>query len=275
MLTIAGRQRRRWDPLACSSDGRAPEGPPKSADLCQACRRRLRHGARFCDGCGVRLDAATGRTERKHVTVMFADVVGSMQLAAALGPERFWEIIVEVVHRCVAVVHGYGGSVDKFTGDGVMAVFGAPVALEEHAFRACLAALDIQGEVERFADEVERKDGLSLRLRIGVNSGQVIVGEVGPASVGYTAIGAHVGFAQRMESAAPPGGVLLSESTARLVDGTAVLGARQLVHVKGIDTSVAARRLLAVENGRVRVGTVEAGGRAFGRPGSQQVRAAS
>jgi adenylate cyclase len=220
-------------------------------DVCEPCGWRLRRGARFCDGCGVRLHLGTGQAGNTHATVMFVDVVGSMQLAAALGPERFWEVIVEVVHRCVSVVYRYGGSMDKFTGDGVMAVFGASVALEEQAFRACRAALDIQTEVARFADEVERNDGLSLRLRIGLNSGQVIVGHVGPAAIGYTAIGAHVGFAQRMESVAPPGGVLLSESTARLVDGTAVLGARELVRVKGIDTAVPARRLLAVESAHV------------------------
>lgn len=249
---MAARQRRPWDAFGCATDRRALSWRPDSADRCQPCGWRLRRGARFCDGCGVRLGVGTGRAEHKHVTVMFADVVGSMQIAAALGPERFWEVIVEVVDRCVAVVHGYGGSVDKFTGDGVMAVFGAPVALEEHAFRACLAALDIQGELMCLADEVERVDGISLRLRlrVGLNSGQVLVGEVGPAAIGYTAIGEHVGFAQRMESVAPSGGVMVSESTARLVDGAAVLGARELVRVKGVDASVAARRLLAVETAR-------------------------
>jgi adenylate cyclase len=183
---------------------------------------------------------------------MFADVVGSMRIAAALGPERYWAVMVEVVHRCVAAVHRYGGSLDKFTGDGVMAVFGAPVGLDEQAFHACQAAMEIQAQVSSFAAEVEHRDGISLRLRVGLNSGDVILGRLGPAAVGYTAIGEHVGLAQRMESVAPVGGVLLSESTARLVDGVAVLGVRELVHVKGVEAPLPVRRLLEVELGRLR-----------------------
>jgi adenylate cyclase len=246
---MAARQRRTWVASGCRTDGRAQAVGPESTDFCQPCGWRLRHGARFCDGCGVRLYLGTGQAECKHATVMFADVVGSMQIAAALGPERYWAVIVEVVDRCVTVVHRYGGAMDKFTGDGIMAVFRGPVALEEQAFRACLAALEIQAEVERFADEVERADGISLRLRVGLNSGQVMFGEVGPA-VGYTAIGEHVGFAQRMESVAPSGGVMLSESTARLVDGAAALGAREFVRVKGVESPLPAWRLLAVEPAR-------------------------
>src|SRR4029077_7485166 len=110
----------------------------------------------------------------------------------------------------------YGGTVDKFTGDGIMAVFGAPIALEDHAIRACLAALDIQKETETLAAEAERCDAVTLKLRIGLNSGEVIVGEIGSGSMGYTAIGEQVGMAQRMESVAPPGGALLSGSTGKL-----------------------------------------------------------
>ena len=115
------------------------------------------------------------------------------------------------------VVQRYGGTVDNFTGDGVMAVFGAPVALEDHAVRACLAALGVQG-AKRIAAEVGDRDGVELHLRVGLNSGQVIAGEVGSGALGYTAIGEQVGMAQRMESVAPPGGVMLSASTARLVE---------------------------------------------------------
>ena len=139
----------------------------------------------------------------------------------------------------------YGGTVDKFTGDGIMAVFGAPVALEDHAFRACLAALEIQEEAKRLAVEVERRDGVDLRLRMGLNSGEVIAGEIGSGALGYTAIGEQVGMAQRMESVAPAGGVMLSESTARLVEHAAVLGEPKLVHIKGADDPVPARCLLA------------------------------
>ena len=119
------------------------------------------------------------------------------------------------------MVQRYGGTVDKFTGDGIMAVFGAPVALEDHAVRACLAALGVQEEAKRLAAEVRDRDGVDLQLRVGLNSGQVIAGEIGSGALGYTAVGEQVGMAQRMESVAPPGGVMLSASTARLVEGAA------------------------------------------------------
>ena len=135
---------------------------------------------------------------------------------------------------------------DKFTGDGIMAVFGAPVALEDHAVRACLAALGIQDETARLATEVKDRDGIDLRLRVGLNSGQVIAGEIGSGPFGYTAVGEQVGMAQRMESAAPPGGVMLSASTARLVEHAAVLGEPELVSIKGRDEPVTAHRLLGV-----------------------------
>ncbi len=180
------------------------------------------------------------------MTVLFADVVHSMDIAAAVGAERLREIMAELVERCAAVVKRYGGTVDKFTGDGIMAVFGAPLALEDHAVRACLAALEIQGEITRLAAEVGDRDGVELSLRIGLNSGQVIAGEVGSASLGYTAIGEQVGMAQRMESVASPGGVMLSASTARLVEGTAALGEPESVRIKGAEEPVAARRLLGM-----------------------------
>ena len=111
--------------------------------------------------------------------MLFADVVHSMDIAAAVGAERLREIMADLADRCAAVVQRYGGTVDKFTGDGIMAVFGAPTALEDHATRACLAALGIQDEVARLAGDVKDGDGADLRLRIGLNSGQVIAGEIG------------------------------------------------------------------------------------------------
>ena len=143
------------------------------------------------------------------------------------------------------MVHRYGGTVE-FTGDGVMALFGAPVALEDHAFRACLAAVAIQEEANRLAAEVQRRDGVALRLRVGLNSGRVIAGEIGSGSLGYAAIGEQVGLAQRMESVAPPGGVMLSESTARLVEHTVMLAEPEWVRIKGVDEPVSARLLLAI-----------------------------
>jgi class 3 adenylate cyclase len=172
-----------------------------------------------------------------------------MDIAASVGAERLREIMANLVDRASAVVQQYSGTVDKFTGDGIMAVFGAPVALEDHAVRACLAALGVQEEAKALAAEVQRRDDVILQLRIGLNSGQVIAGEIGSGSLGYTAIGDQVGMAQRMESVAPPGGVMLSESTARLVDGAAALGESELVEIKGAAAPVSARRLLGMDEG--------------------------
>lgn len=199
--------------------------------------------ARFCDACGAPLAGREIRAELKQVTVLFADVVRSMDLAAAVGAERMREIMAELLERCAAVVRRYGGTMDKFTGDGVMAVFGAPVALEDHAIRACLAALDIQREARSVAAHTERLDDAELQVRIGLNSGEVVVGEIGSGPFGYTAIGEQVGMAQRMEAAAPPAGVMLSESTARLVEEAMELGEPESVRIKGVDAAVPARRL--------------------------------
>jgi len=189
------------------------------------------------------------------VTVLFADVVHSMDIAAAVGAERLREIMAELVNRASSVVQGYGGTVDKFTGDGIMAVFGAPVALEDHAFRACLAALGIQEEAKRLAVDVRERDGVELQLRVGLNSGQVIAGEIGSGALGYTAIGEQVGMAQRMESVAPPGGVMLSESTARLVEHATLLEEAEKLDIKGSDAPVVARCLLGVAPQRERIGS--------------------
>ena len=178
------------------------------------------------------------------MTVLFADVVHSMDIAAAVGSERLREIMADLVERSAAVVKRYGGTVDKFTGDGIMAVFGAPVALEDHAFRACLAALAIQETIKELATEVQRRDHIDLAVRVGLNSGQVIAGEIGSGSLGYTTIGEHVGMAQRMESAAPAGGVMLSSSTARLVEDLAVLSGTEMVDIKGATDPVPAHRLI-------------------------------
>jgi len=200
---------------------------------------------------------ADTHAEYKQVTVLFADVVRSMDIAATVDLERLRDIMTELVTRASAVVQRYGGTVDKFTGDGIMALFGAPAALEEHALRACLAALGIQDEARRLAIEVGGPDGVQLSLRVGLNSGEVITGEIGPGALGYTAVGEQVGMAQRMESVAAWGGVMLSDSTARLVEGAAVLGVPQRVHVKGAEDAVSARPLLSVTAPRQRIDVSE------------------
>lgn len=173
---------------------------------CATCGTEPRSGARFCDGCGSPIAPAGNHAEYKQVTVLFADVVHSMQIAAAVGTERLREIMTDLVARTAAVVQRFGGTVDKFTGDGIMAIFGAPVALEDHAVRACLAALGVQEQARGLAEEVREHDAVDLRLRVGINSGEVIVGDIGSGAPGYTAVGEQVGMAQRMESVAPPGG---------------------------------------------------------------------
>jgi class 3 adenylate cyclase len=227
-----------------------------AATTCRTCGTEALENARFCHGCGAPVQDRHTGAEYKQVTVLFADVVHSMDIAAAVGPERLREIMAELADRCAAVVQRYGGTVDKFTGDGIMAVFGAPVALEDHAVRACLAALGVLEETKRLVTDVRGHDGVELRLRVGLNSGEVIAGEIGSGAWGYTAIGEQVGMAQRMESVAPPGGVLISASTARLVEGAAALGESELVSIKGADKPVPARRLLGMAE-RPAVGRAE------------------
>jgi class 3 adenylate cyclase/tetratricopeptide (TPR) repeat protein len=158
--------------------------------------------------------------ERKQVTVLFADVKGSMELAEQLDPEewrgileRFFEILSEGVHR-------FEGTVNQYTGDGIMALFGAPIAHEDHAPRACFAALHLREELRRYGDELRLDRGISFAVRIGINSGEVIVGKIGDdLRMDYTAQGHTVGLAARMQQIAEPGKVYLTQHAARLVEG--------------------------------------------------------
>ncbi len=213
---------------------------------CGSCGTELPLNSKFCNECGAPVTRVSRSAEYKQVTVLFADVVHSMDIASAVGAERLREIMADLADRCAAVVQRFGGTVDKFTGDGIMAVFGAPVAMEDHAVRACLAALGVQEETKRLAVDIQERDGVDLQLRVGLNSGEVIAGEIGSGPFGYTAVGEQVGMAQRMESMAPPGGAILSGSTARLVEGVATLGEPEMLRVKGVDQPVAARRLLGI-----------------------------
>jgi adenylate cyclase len=182
-----------------------------AAVVCGSCGTELPPNSKFCNECGAAVATAPTPAEYKQVTVLFADVVHSMDIAATVGAERLREIMTELLNRAAAAVRRYGGTASQFTGDGIMAVFGAPTALEDHAVRACFAALQIQAVAKQLAAEVLRSDDIDLQFRIGLNSGEVVAGEIGTA---YTAVGHHVGMAQRMEAAAPPGGVLCSQSTA-------------------------------------------------------------
>lgn len=225
--------------------------------ICRSCGTEPAAGARFCAACGERLTQATDAAEYKQVTVLFADVARSMDIAAALDLERLREVMTDLVERCAAVARRYGGSVE-YNGDGVMALFGAPLSLEDHAIRACLAALDIQDEARRLAAAVQERDGLDLGLRVGLNSGRVIAGMIGSGALGYAATGETVGFAQRMESVAPLGQVMLSETTARLVEQQAVLEPCESLQVKGFDAPLRAYRLVSVSARGAKAQRVEA-----------------
>ncbi len=212
---------------------------------CGSCGTGLRDNAKFCDQCGVSTAAPIDAAQYKQVTVLFADVVGSMELAGALELERYRELMTDLLDRSAVAVRRFGGTVES-TGDGVMAIFGAPIALEDHALRACLAGLAIQEAAGPLAIDVAAHDRVNLRVRVGLNSGRVIAGEIGSGWLGYGATGRHVGMAQRMELVAPPGSVMLSESTASLVETSATLAGPEWVHIKGEDEPVRAYRLLAV-----------------------------
>ncbi|HSR93249.1 MAG TPA: adenylate/guanylate cyclase domain-containing protein, partial [Solirubrobacterales bacterium] len=157
--------------------------------------------------------------ERKQVTVLFADVMGSMDLAEQHDPEQWRRIMQGFFSILSTEVRRFEGTVDKFTGDGIMAVFGAPVAHEDHARRACLAALRMLDDIAEYAAELRRLHGLNFSVRIGVNSGEVIAGAIGEEEGGYTAVGHTVGLAQRMEALAEPGKAYLTEAAAELARG--------------------------------------------------------
>ena len=192
--------------------------------------------------------------ERKQVTVMFADVKGSMELAEQLDPEewsqimnRFFQILSEGVER-------FEGFVDKFTGDGIMALFGAPIAHEDHAQRACFAALHLRDTLRRYADELRRTEGVSLSVRIGLNSGEVIVGKIGDdLRMDYTAQGHTVGLAQRMESSAAADTTCLTAYTARLVEGYFQLRDLGEFVLKGVSAPLRAYELQGVGSLRTRL----------------------
>jgi len=214
---------------------------------CAACGHANRPSAKFCEECGSRLATAAGRRaaarepraytpnhlaekilttraalegERKQVTVVFADVKGSMDLAAQVDPEEWHRILDQFFAILAEGVHRFEGTINQFTGDGIMALFGAPIAHEDHAHRACNAALDLVEALAVFAAELRRERGLNFSVRMGLNSGEVVVGRIGDdLRMDYTAQGHTVGLAARMESLAEPGRVYLTEHTAALVEG--------------------------------------------------------
>jgi class 3 adenylate cyclase/tetratricopeptide (TPR) repeat protein len=275
--------------IRCPSCGH--ENPPegrfcgecgaKLTRACPDCGTQNPPGQRFCGGCGRQLSAAAPQAEappeprsqisehlaakiragagalegeRKQVTVLFADVVGSMELAAQAGPEAWRGIVERLFSLCCDAVLRYEGTVDKFTGDGIMVLFGAPIAHEDHARRACYAALHLQRELATYAAELRRTEGLSFSVRMGLNSGEVIVGAIGEdLEMDYTAIGHTVGLAQRMEQLAEPGKVYLAEDTAELVEGFLALRDLGEFEVKGVSEGLRVHELTGVGAARGRL----------------------
>jgi class 3 adenylate cyclase len=183
--------------------------------------------------------------ERKQVTVLFADVKGSMDLQEDLDPEQWHRIMDHFFQILADGVHRFEGTVNQYTGDGIMALFGAPIAHEDHARRGCYAALRLRDEVRDYADELRVERGLNFGVRIGLNSGEVVVGKIGDdLRMDYTAQGHTVGLAQRMEQLAESGRICLSEHTARLAEGyfdlrhlgaSRVKGVGEPLHVYGLE----------------------------------------
>jgi len=173
--------------------------------------------------------------ERKRVTVLFADVKGSMEVAEQLDPEEWHRILEHFFEILTEGVHRFEGTVNQYTGDGIMALFGAPLAHEDHAERACYAALQIRKKVREYANSVRAAHGVPFGVRIGLNSGEVVVGRIGDdLRMDYTAQGHTVGLAQRMETLAESGHICVSEHTAALVEGYFELTDLGRTQVKGV-----------------------------------------
>jgi class 3 adenylate cyclase len=156
--------------------------------------------------------------ERKQVTVLFADLKDSTELIRGLDPEAAQQLLDPAIHRMMDAVHRFEGTVNQVLGDGIMALFGAPIAHEDHALRACYAALAMQAAMQPYTDEVRRTRGLELRMRVGLNSGEVVVRAIGnDLHMDYSAVGETTVLAARMEQTATPGSIRLSPSTLGLV----------------------------------------------------------
>ena len=177
--------------------------------------------------------------ERKQVTILFADLKGSMELLADRDPEQARKLLDPVLERMMEAVHRYEGTVNQVMGDGIMALFGAPVAHEDHAVRACYAALRMQESVKRYAEEVRRAEGIPIQIRVGVNSGEVVVRSIGSdLHMDYTAVGPTTNLAARMEQMAMPGSILIAPETFHLVEGYVAVKSLGPLPVKGLEAPI-------------------------------------
>jgi class 3 adenylate cyclase len=233
--------------------------------LCPSCRALNPPINKFCNQCGESLtQQASAPTftspqtytpkhlaekiltsksalegERKQVTVLFADMKGSMELLADRDPEEARKILDPVLEHMMEAVHRYEGTVNQVMGDGIMALFGAPLAHEDHAVRACYAALRMQESVKKYAEGVQKTEGIPIQIRVGVNSGEVVVRSIGSdLKMDYTAVGQTTHLAARMEQMAMPGSILVTPDTLRLAEGYVQVKPLGPVNVKGLDKAV-------------------------------------
>jgi len=228
---------------------------------CDNCGSRVSLTAKFCPECGhplrpvaddsrfaspksytpqhladkILTSRAALEGERKQVTVLFADIKGSMELLADRDPEDAQKLLDPVLERMIEAVHRYEGTVNRVMGDGIMALFGAPIAHEDHAVRACYAALRMQETVTQYADEVQRTDGVPVTIRVGLNSGEIVVCAIGnDLHMDYTVVGQTAHLAARMEQMAKPGSVLTTAGTLELAEGYVAVKPLGPVPVKGL-----------------------------------------
>jgi len=199
--------------------------------------------------------------ERKQVTVLFADVKGSMELAEQIDPEAWHGILDRFFHILAEGVHRFDGTVNQYTGDGIMALFGAPIAHEDHAQRACYAALHLRQALRKYSDELRVSPGINFSFRLGLNSGDVVVGKIGDdLRMDYTAQGHTVGVAQRMEQIAPADGIVISQNTQKPIDGFFAVRPLGPVQIKGATEPIKVYVLEDVGRHRTRLDSARARG---------------
>src|SRR5215813_11128263 len=252
---------------------RCQHANPPRAEFCEECGARLgrtctncgsplARSVKFCPQCGraaaesesfpprlaspeaytpkhlaekILISRSALEGERKRVTVLFADLRASLELLATRDPEDARRLLDPVLERMMEAVHRYEGTVNQVMGDGIMALFGAPLAHEDHAVRACYAALRMQESVKRYAEELRRSHAAVVRIRVGLNSGEVVVRAIGSdLAMDYTAVGQTAHLAARMEQIADPGAIIITPDTLALAEGYVDVKSLGPVSVKGL-----------------------------------------
>jgi class 3 adenylate cyclase len=199
--------------------------------------------------------------ERKLVTVMFADVKGSMEFVVGRDPEDAQRLLDPVIERMIEAVHHYEGTVNDIMGDGIMALFGAPIAHEDHAVRASYAALKIQASVKRYGDEVRHSHGVPLAVRVGLNSGEIVLRAVrNDLRTDYTGVGETAHLAARMEQIAKPGSIFATAETKKLAEGYVEMKPLGPLPVKGLSEDIQVYEVTGAGAARTRLQAAAARG---------------